>query len=219
MNSSSTELFLSRLHWPVTTLGYGRRIGIWFQGCSIRCKGCCSLDTWDAEPTHATTVENVLAWIGTQPLEQVDGFTISGGEPFDQPIALLKLLHALKALRTAAPRSLDILVYSGFPWRVQSQRYASVIGLVDTVVSEPFVRSKPGDGLAGSGNQVVRCLTNTGRERHGPEAASRRAGRLQLDFDGERVWLVGIPQRGALDLLRQDLAAKGIGLSDCSWRS
>ena len=39
-------LYLSRIHFPVTTLGPGRRIGIWFQGCSIRCKGCVSADTW-----------------------------------------------------------------------------------------------------------------------------------------------------------------------------
>ncbi len=40
------ELSLSRVHFPVTTLGPGRRLGIWFQGCSIRCPGCISADTW-----------------------------------------------------------------------------------------------------------------------------------------------------------------------------
>ncbi|MCT5046402.1 radical SAM protein, partial [Pseudomonas aeruginosa] len=27
-------------------MGTGRRLGIWFQGCSIRCPGCISADTW-----------------------------------------------------------------------------------------------------------------------------------------------------------------------------
>lgn len=39
-------LYLSRIHFPVTTLGPGNRIGIWFQGCSIQCQGCVSVDTW-----------------------------------------------------------------------------------------------------------------------------------------------------------------------------
>lgn len=41
------RMILSRLHFPVTTLGPGRRIGVWFQGCSIRCAGCISRDTWE----------------------------------------------------------------------------------------------------------------------------------------------------------------------------
>lgn len=219
MNSSPTELFLSRLHWPVTTLGYGRRIGIWFQGCSIRCKECCSLDTWIAEPAHATTVEEVLAWIEIQPLEQVDGFTISGGEPFDQPVALMRLLQALNSLRVAASRSKDILVYSGFAWRTLRQRHALVLESIDTLVSEPYVRTRPTDGLSGSANQVVRCLTEIGRLRHGAVAASGGPARIQMHFDGHRLWMIGIPQRGALDVLQERLAASGIALSDCSWRA
>lgn len=219
MNSSSTELFLSRLHWPVTTLGYGRRIGIWFQGCSIRCKGCCSLDTWDAEPTHATTVENVLAWIEAQPLEQVDGFTISGGEPFDQPAALIRLLEALNSVRVASNRSKDILVYSGFAWRKLRERHSSVLGLIDTLVSEPYVLTRSANGLVGSANQVVRCLTELGRLRHGPNAALADSARMQMHFDGQHLWLIGIPQQGSLEVLHERLAASGITLADCSWRA
>ncbi|WP_461325238.1 4Fe-4S cluster-binding domain-containing protein [Bradyrhizobium diazoefficiens] len=40
------RISVSRIHFPVTTLGPGRRLGIWFQGCSIRCPGCISMDTW-----------------------------------------------------------------------------------------------------------------------------------------------------------------------------
>ena len=40
-----TMLALSRMHFPVTTLGPGNRIGIWVQGCTIRCPGCVSADT------------------------------------------------------------------------------------------------------------------------------------------------------------------------------
>ena len=39
-------LSVNRLHHPVTALGSGSRVGIWTQGCAIRCRGCASLDTW-----------------------------------------------------------------------------------------------------------------------------------------------------------------------------
>ena len=38
---------VNRVARPVTVLGPGRRLGLWVQGCSIRCPGCASEDTWD----------------------------------------------------------------------------------------------------------------------------------------------------------------------------
>ncbi|MEX0827366.1 MAG: 4Fe-4S cluster-binding domain-containing protein, partial [Haliea sp.] len=92
---TETVLQLSRVHFPVTALGPGRRIGIWFQGCSIRCSGCISLDTWD-DKKGLTSVENFMAevyeWVA-----KADGVTISGGEPFDQVHALERLLVEFRA--------------------------------------------------------------------------------------------------------------------------
>ena len=44
-------------------------------------------------------------------LEEADGITISGGEPFDQPEALIHLLAQIRS-----KTSIDILVYSGHPF-------------------------------------------------------------------------------------------------------
>jgi anaerobic ribonucleoside-triphosphate reductase activating protein len=91
-----TSITLSRLHFPVTTLGPGKRIGIWLQGCSIRCPGCISADTWSATEGLTTTeavIEALLPW-----LPDAEGITISGGEPFDQPEALQILLRELRCL-------------------------------------------------------------------------------------------------------------------------
>ena len=80
------KIALSRIHYPVRTLGPGARIGVWFQGCAIRCPGCVSMDTW-AVGQHVTTLDEVKE--GLLPFLASDGVTISGGEPFDQPEALL----------------------------------------------------------------------------------------------------------------------------------
>ena len=43
-------------------------------------------------------IEAVLDWVRTKPFNEIDGITISGGEPFEQPEALYELLNKLKAL-------------------------------------------------------------------------------------------------------------------------
>ena len=102
---------LNKMHFPVTTLGPGRRVAIWFQGCRVRCAGCLSRDTWDVTDAHLTTVDHVAEAL-TPWLEEADGVTFSGGEPFDQPQALAALIGAVRRVS----RPIDLLAYSGYGW-------------------------------------------------------------------------------------------------------
>lgn len=213
---SNEPLYLSRLHWPVTVLGYGRRIGVWFQGCSIRCKGCCSRDTWDARLDTATSVGAVLDWIARKPADEIDGFTITGGEPFDQPEALRALLVGLRKLSGYQGKK-DILVYSGHPWRKLHTGYPEIFHLVDAVISEPYVKTLPRGYLRGSVNQGLHCLSDIGKARYGEPATSGANNQLQLFYDGKTLWMIGIPEKGDLQKLTDSLAGKGITLSAVSW--
>jgi anaerobic ribonucleoside-triphosphate reductase activating protein len=200
------NLFLSRLHFPVTTLGFGRRVGVWFQGCSIRCPGCLSQDTWEFGRGQ-TTVEAVCCAIEPN-LAQADGVTISGGEPFDQPAALEELLRRLRGGFSG-----DILLYSGYPWERLVPAVAQWPGLVDLLISDPFdPRAGQTLALRGSDNQRVHLLTPLARERYAglptaPRDHSARA--LDVVIDGERVWMAGIPGPGDLERLRQKLLEAG----------
>src|SRR4029077_956889 len=60
--SSQATLELNKAHWPVTVLGPGRRIGLWVQGCTIRCRGCVSQDTWPRDPAKRIDVAALLDW-------------------------------------------------------------------------------------------------------------------------------------------------------------
>ena len=98
-------LQLNKAHWPVTVLGPGRRIGLWVQGCTIDCKGCVSQDTWPQDATKAIAVRDLVAWCKRTAGDALDGVTISGGEPFEQPDGLRALLAGLRAWRrVGAPR-------------------------------------------------------------------------------------------------------------------
>ena len=97
-----TMIAISRVHFPITTLGPGKRLGIWMQGCSIHCPGCISADTW-AVGKGVIELEHLLTSIESW-LPNADGVTISGGEPFDQFQPLLALLQSLRRRTAQAAR-------------------------------------------------------------------------------------------------------------------
>lgn len=205
-----TSIALSRLHFPVTTLGPGRRVGVWFQGCSIRCPGCVSVDTW---PTGRgiTTVSRVIDALQDW-LPQAEGITVSGGEPFDQPDALRALLHSLREQTSAS-----ILVYSGHAFERIAPWLAADRGLIDGLISEPFEASIPQTrALRGSDNQVLHLLTPLGESElsliERPIGDHDRALDVMFDPDGT-VWFAGIPRRGDLARLRAALAEAGHSIS------
>lgn len=200
------EISLSRVHFPVTTLGPGRRVGIWMQGCSIRCPGCISSDTW-AKKAPRTAVDELLVLVGSW-LKECDGVTISGGEPFEQSLALELLLRGIRKLTTA-----NILVYSGKRLSALTDEQSVTAGLIDCLISEPFELNSPQTKyLMGSDNQRMTCLTPLGREVFGHlnRQSTDSDRRLDVMFDEDGVvWLAGIPGRGDMARLQVLLEETG----------
>lgn len=199
-------LYLSRIHFPVTTLGPGRRIGIWFQGCSIRCKGCVSADTWGTGK-GAVSVEEIMTVLSDL-LKEAEGITISGGEPFDQPEALV---HLLAQIRTQT--SVDILLYSGHPFEKIAPVVEKCHGTIDALISDPYDENAPQTlVLRGSDNQRLHCLTPLGEMRFRPFERALKSSDKTFDimFD-ERgaIWLAGIPRRDDMRRLKTILAKDG----------
>ena len=86
--------------------GPGKRFCIWFQGCSHRCEGCYARDTWSFDENQLMRVSDVMELIDYAP--GIEGVTILGGEPFDQPEALEELVKEIKL------RNLSIIVFTGY---------------------------------------------------------------------------------------------------------
>ena len=212
------RLYLSRLHFPVTTLGPGNRVGIWFQGCRLGCPGCISADTWATdrgETTVADVLEAITPWISV-----ADGVTISGGEPFQQPEALEMLLHGLRQF--TAPK-IDVLVYSGYPWEQIAPTVERWDGCIDVVISDPF-DAQAGQTLLwrGSDNQRMHLLTPLAVARYqkwidAPRSALPAA--LDVFFDDGEVWMAGIPLPGTMKILRSRLAEAGFSSTTSESRS
>ncbi|WP_374445868.1 4Fe-4S single cluster domain-containing protein [Providencia sp.] len=197
------NISVSRIHFPVTTLGPGKRIGIWFQGCSLRCKGCLSPDTWHDKESSLTVVqliEQIQEWFPF-----ADGITISGGEPFEQPDALFTLLQETKRQFQG-----DTLVYSGYEWEVIEGRANQMNPYIDALISEPFNVEMPQTlMLRGSDNQRLHLLTPLGKAlfKQYQRVAMPEDKRLDLAFDEQgRLFLAGIPERDDMLRLSQLLA-------------
>lgn len=199
------KIAVSRIHFPVTALGPGRRLGIWLQGCSIRCPGCISLDTWDSA-IGLVEHEHLLA-AASEYASVADGLTVSGGEPFDQPAQLISLLTHW---RIVSDRS--VLVFTGRelaeirPWLEANP------GLIDAVMTGPFRSDVPQTlALRGSDNQILHVLSELGKEMADfdrPAVAADRRLDIMFDESGD-AWMAGIPARGDVARLRRSLAAAG----------
>lgn len=214
------RIAVNKAHYPVTVLGPGQRIGIWLQGCSIRCKGCVSQDTWEHDPGKLMSVAALLAWCSRAATADFSGVTISGGEPFDQPQALAALLKGLHDWRRSSGVDFDILCYSGYPLTTLKKKHAKLLGLLDAVIPEPYVDGLPlAKVWRGSANQPLVPLSPRGEARFGPHLETSAAGkRMQVAADGQRLWFIGIPDRSDMVELEALCRQRGLTLDAVSWR-
>lgn len=210
---SSSEVALFKVSCPVNNLGYGRRLVFWTAGCDIGCAGCCSRDSWDSSGQRFQPSEMVgLAQALIKRHGQVDGITLSGGEP---TLWALGLSEFLKAARQEF-RGIDVLLYSGLPWRKLQQEHSGLLSHCDAVVPEPFVNKLPSSHpLLGSANQALNCLTLLGCERYG--ASRDRLAPLQATVQSGVINLTGVPKGPALVALTNALERRGMRIQSVSW--
>lgn len=197
----------------VTALGPGRRIGLWVEGCSLRCPGCTSPDLFERRPSSARPVSELLERIIALSPRHC-GLTVSGGEPFDQATPMAALLEGVRR-RT----DLDVLVYSGYrreELEGGSTEQRRLLRSVDLLLDGRYEESMPTRKLwRGSDNQVLHLLSPraaaysalTDREHHG-----RRPLQVGFSKDG-RLRIVGVPRRDLDAVLRRELVIRGIRLS------
>jgi len=78
------QLNIHSILWGSKANGPGIRAVVWFQGCSIQCQGCFNPATHSFQSMQLLE-SKVLAGKIIGQGNKIEGITISGGEPFDQP--------------------------------------------------------------------------------------------------------------------------------------
>lgn len=130
--------------------GPGVRYAIFFQGCLRHCEGCHNQESWPVLGGERADTDKLLKEIAADPL--LTGITLSGGEPFLQPLAALYLV------KEAHKRGLNVWCYTGYLWEdilCWNDSRAELLREVDILVDGPFKMAEKSLELKwrGSANQ------------------------------------------------------------------
>ena len=188
-------------------LGPGCRLVIWVQGCSIHCIGCMMPEAWDhnggVKMDPEELCRNFLA------AGQVEGITVSGGEPFDQPEGLEQLLvHARQYGCTT-------WVYTGYTIEQlaakRDQIFMRLLSLIDVLVDGRF-KEDVGNSVRFRGSDNQRIIRLSGAISAEQLSVSGPAFEVSVDTN-DRVMLVGMPPRGFFETFKERMHERGYVLN------
>lgn len=186
---------IARAVSQITTLGPGKRLAIWVNGCSRGCPGCVSERLQVADEFTEVNIEDFLdGFFEKMP----DGVTISGGEPFEQ---ISELGHLMTYLRAKGVE--DILIYTGYTLRelrdMQHPVVDHILALCSVLIDGPYVLGQDtGQGnLKGSDNQQVHFLDPSVKPKYLSFMNEKRSMQ-ELDMGHIRLG-VGIPDRAYIE--------------------
>lgn len=174
--------------YPVTVFGPGKKLGVWFQGCSKRCLDCISPEYQDYGAGYEVEIDDLfLSLQDTIP----DGLVVSGGEPFDQPHALWRLVSLFSDKFND-----DILIYTGYTLEEIEQKmdpvYQRIIKQAAVIIDGPYdSRKNPGKGLAGSSNQIIHINQRYYDKYKDSNTWERKIMCVQSADD--ILWMIGVP--------------------------
>jgi anaerobic ribonucleoside-triphosphate reductase activating protein len=134
--------------------GPGARFVIWLQGCTLGCPGCFNPSTHQLEGGQERSVEALLVELAST--AGIEGLTLSGGEPLQQPEVAAELLAGARAL------GLSTLVFSGYRQEEIEQlpHGRRVLAATDVLIDGRYQASERlASGLRGSQNQRIVLLS------------------------------------------------------------
>lgn len=134
--------------------GPGIRTTFFISGCDRNCKNCFNRDYMDFNYGKTWNDESLKEALSYLSLNEVEGLTILGGEPFESPEGLY---DALIKIKNETDKS--IWIYSGFKFEVLNNFILSrkILELVDVLVDGEFIEELKDLRLKfrGSSNQRI----------------------------------------------------------------
>ena len=134
--------------------GPGLRLTIFTQGCLHNCPGCHNPQTHDPSGGSWADTEDILAAAAENPL--LDGITLSGGDPFMQPVPCLALAEGAHKI------GLNVWTYTGYTWEaLREENDADKLALLketDVLVDGPFLLAERSLELQFCGSRNQRLI-------------------------------------------------------------
>ena len=136
--------------------GPGNRFVLWTQGCSKGCSECFNPETWSTNIYKELSPIELFELIKNF---EVDGITISGGDPLEQEDELLELLMLLSTMRL----SKGVILFSGFTRAEISSNIIreKCLSYIDVLIDGRYEKNLKVDfSLRGSSNQEFYFFSN-----------------------------------------------------------
>ena len=136
--------------------GPGLRFVLWTQGCSKGCSECFNPETWS---TNVYKELSPLQLFEIVKNFEVDGVTISGGDPLEQEDELLELLMLLSTMRLRK----GVILFSGFTRAEISSNFIreQCLKYIDVLIDGRYEKNLKIDfSLRGSSNQEFYFFSN-----------------------------------------------------------
>lgn len=175
--------------------GPGKRFALWVQGCTLRCPGCCNPEMFapDKGGQWVDTAEFAKTILATPGIE---GISVLGGEPFQQPQALAELCALVRAA------GLTVMIYSGYTLQElrAQETSAPLLATTDLLVDGRYDQTKPEKTRRwiGSSNQVMHFLSN---RYTATDPRFSTPNTIELRFVNGQLTINGWPQ--AADAIRK----------------
>jgi len=134
----------------------------------------------------------------------IEGITITGGEPFLQAKALIKLVECIKN-----KKDFGVIIYTGFTLKQLNNKRDNhinkLLSLSDIVIDGLYVESlNDGSSLRGSSNQKITRFTSRYDDVFDRyyNVASRE---IEVHLQNKNALIVGIPKINTLNQLKHHL--------------
>ena len=158
-------MYIDRIIYPIYTLGPGKRIVIWFAGCSKKCRNCANPELWHKENKQKISINSVKRILEKTIKEnEVDGVTLTGGDPLEQDIKqIIELVEFIKELK-----NIDILLYTGYLRKEikKDKNLEKVLNKIDVLIDGRYIEGLNDNSviLRGSSNQKIYYLSEQKKE-------------------------------------------------------
>ncbi len=177
------------------TLGPFDRFALWTQGCTFLCTGCMTPDSQNLNGGVRISVEDMAQTILNTP--NIEGITISGGEPFLQAEALYRLLNLVRE-----KKDFGVIVYTGFTLEQLKAKddFATNLLLesIDILIDGLFDENlNDVVSLRGSSNQNIYQLTQR-YENVFDDYYDKNVREIEMHMQSDHMMLVGIPKNDTL---------------------
>ena len=177
--------------------GPGKRYALWFQGCPLRCPGCCNPE-FLAFRDRPRPLADIVAELETaRSRSGIEGITLLGGEP------LAYAAGSVALAQIARDRGLSVMVFTGYTLEQAEQlpdpAVRELLRLTDILVDGPYDRDRPDTTRRwiGSTNQRIHFLTT---RYHADDPCWRQRNTLELRLVGGELSLNGFPAPAAVGL-------------------